>query len=90
MVNNEEMDLQQLKVDAAAGKLSVEKLIDLIVAEQKVIAALQKRVAELEELTLLNPENTDYRKLAKSSFVRTFSVRLNGLVQFPGRLRSRP
>ena len=44
------MDLQQLKDDAAAGRVSVETLIDVIVVEQQVIAAQQERIAELEAL----------------------------------------
>lgn len=44
------MDVQQLKDDAAAGKLSVEKLIDVIAAQQAHMAAQQQRIAELEAL----------------------------------------
>jgi len=44
------MDVQQLKDDAAAGKLSVEKLLDVIGVQQGLIASQQKRIAELESL----------------------------------------
>ena len=37
------MDIEQLKTDVAAGKLSRDKLLSVIVAQQK-------RIAELEEL----------------------------------------
>jgi len=37
------MDIEQLKTDVAAGKLSQDKLLAVIVAQQK-------RIAELEEL----------------------------------------
>lgn len=43
------MDVQELKDDAAAGKLSVDRLIVVIEAQQKQLAAQQKRIAELEE-----------------------------------------
>lgn len=44
------MDVQQLRDDAADGKLSIDKLIDVIVAQQAQIATQQKRIDELEAI----------------------------------------
>jgi hypothetical protein len=44
------MDVQVLRDDAAAGKLSVERLIDVIAAQQQHIAAQQLRIHELEAI----------------------------------------
>lgn len=44
------MDVQQLRDDAAAGKLSVDKLIDVIAALQRQNSAQQKRIEELEAI----------------------------------------
>jgi len=44
------MDVQQLRDDAAAGKLSVEKLLNVISAQQAQISAQRQRIAELEAL----------------------------------------
>lgn len=43
------MDVQQLKADAAAGKLSCDHLIMVIEAQQKQLTSQEKRIAELEE-----------------------------------------
>ncbi|MEO1617932.1 MAG: hypothetical protein AAFV88_18910, partial [Planctomycetota bacterium] len=44
------MDIQQLRDDAADGKLSIDKLIDVIVAQHAQIATQQKRIDELEAI----------------------------------------
>ena len=44
------MDVQELRDDAAAGKLSIDKLIDVIAAQQKLIASQQNRIDELEAI----------------------------------------
>lgn len=43
------MDVQQLKNDVAAGKLSSDRLLLVIEAEPKQIAQLKERIAELEQ-----------------------------------------
>lgn len=43
------MDVEQLKDDAASGKLSLARLIMVIEAQQKQLAKLQERIAELEQ-----------------------------------------
>ena len=43
------MDMEQLKQDVAEGKVSLNRLVDLIVSQQKLIEKLQKQIAELQE-----------------------------------------
>jgi uncharacterized coiled-coil protein SlyX len=43
------MDMEQLKQDVAEGKVSLNRLVDLIVSQQKLIEKLQKQNAELQE-----------------------------------------
>jgi hypothetical protein len=44
------MDVQQLRDDAASGKLSVDKLIDVVALQQHQIREMQKRIDELEAI----------------------------------------
>ena len=67
--------MEQLKQDVAEGKVSVDRLIDLITSQQKLIKKLQKQIAELQEkLASKNPmerldepysEKTDETRQAK-------------------------
>ena len=43
------MDVEQLKQDVAEGNVSLDRLVDLIVSQQKLIDKLQKQNAELQE-----------------------------------------
>ena len=43
------MDVEQLKQDVAEGNVSLDRLVDLIASQQKVIEKLQKQCAELQE-----------------------------------------
>jgi transposase len=43
------MDMEQLKQDVAEGKVSLDRLVDLIASQQKLIEKLQKQCAELQE-----------------------------------------
>ena len=43
------MDVEQLKQDVAEGNVSLDRLVDLIVSQQKLIEKLQKQNAELQE-----------------------------------------
>lgn len=50
------MDVQQLKDDAASGRLSLDRLIMVIEAQQKQIAKQQEQIAELErQIKAKNP-----------------------------------
>ena len=42
------MDTKQLKDEVAAGRIDSDRLIDIIVAQQKILQALQDKVSELE------------------------------------------
>lgn len=44
------MDIEQLREDAASGKLSAEKLVDVIVLQQQQIGSMQQRIEELEAI----------------------------------------
>jgi transposase len=44
------MDVQQLRDDAASGRLSIDRLIDVVAAQQKQIVTQQQRIDELEAL----------------------------------------
>ena len=43
------MDVEQLKQDVAEGNVGLDRLVDLIVSQQKLIDKLQKQNAELQE-----------------------------------------
>jgi transposase len=43
------MDVEQLKQDVAEGNVSLDRLVDLIASQQKLIENLQEQVAELQE-----------------------------------------
>jgi len=43
------MDVEQLKQDVAEGNVSLDRLVDLIASQQKLIEKLQKQNAELQE-----------------------------------------
>jgi len=43
------MDVEQLKQDVAEGNVSIDRLVDLIASQQKLIEKLQKQNAELQE-----------------------------------------
>ncbi len=43
------MDVEQLKQDVAEGNVSLDRLVDLIASQQKLIEKLQKQVAGLQE-----------------------------------------
>ena len=50
------MDVEQLKQDVAEGKVSLDRLVDLIVSQQKLIEKLQEQITELQEkLASKNP-----------------------------------
>lgn len=44
------MDVQQLRDDAARGRLSIDRLIDVVAAQQKLIGTQQQRIDELEAI----------------------------------------
>jgi len=43
------MDVEQLKQDVAEGNVSLDRLVDLIASQQKLIEKLQKQITELQE-----------------------------------------
>ncbi len=43
------MDMEQLKQDVAEGRVSLDRLVDFIASQQKLIENLQKQNAELQE-----------------------------------------
>ena len=49
------MDVEQLRQDVAAGTVEVDRLIDLIASQQKVIASQQKLIEQLQEQIEKNP-----------------------------------
>lgn len=50
------MDVEQLKADVAAGRISLERLVDLIGMLQRQLAKSERRVAELEKKFGLTPD----------------------------------
>jgi hypothetical protein len=53
------MDIEQLRDDAASGKLSVDKLIDVVALQQHQVREMQKRIDELE--TIIKSKNPTKR-----------------------------
>ena len=49
------MDVEQLRQDVAAGTVEVDRLIDLIASQQKVISSQQKLIEQLQEQIEKNP-----------------------------------
>jgi uncharacterized coiled-coil protein SlyX len=43
------MDVEQLKQDVADGNVSLDRLVDLIASQQKLIEKLQNQAADLQE-----------------------------------------